>query len=803
MVASAQPSNAAALEFLQKWKPEGPWLLTAINPDPPASGNLGDKVRSRLLTADRPEMVTQWLENWNGKWNLYFHVNSVMDGVSKKAERTDVKSLDWLHVDVDPREGYDIEEEQTRALGLLRKPPGNIPPPTVIVFSGGGYQGFWKLKEPLVINGDLEKAEGAKLFNLALERAFKADNCHNIDRIMRLPGTINVPNKTKLKKGRERALAELLEFNDNDYGWEHFERAEQKKKNELGGSGNGLGIDDIAPAGPQDIEELKSKYPNVPVKAWVIMVLGYDPDDGPKPDSRSENVFYFCCEMVRNDVPDDVIFSILTDPAYDISESMLDKDKPETYALRQLNRAKEDAVDPHLRALNDEYALIEDLDGKCRIVHEVYDPTTDRTRVAVQQRDDFTLFYGNRTVSVEIVTPKGDIAITQKPLGEWWLKHAQRRSYKTLEFAPNKNDPTVYNLWQGYGCASTPGDCEPFLTHVKDNICAGNEEHYTYLVGWMARTVQQPEKNGQVAIVLKGDRGAGKSVFATEFGKLFGRHFIQVADAKRLTGSFNAHLRDSVVVFSDEALYAGDKRHEGVLKTLITEDSLSIEPKGREVKSVANCVHLIIASNEDWAVPAGALERRYLVLGVSSAKLQDSEYFRALKDQLNSGGREALLSYLSNYDLSEYNVRAVPKTEGLQEQVERSLNDFEDWWLARLKDGSQYEDGSAWESKMNFSRMVNDFANYRTKWKKSSNESGRPNHLSRFLKKLYPTITSNKRKEAKFNEQGMRDGTKSVTVYVMPSLEECRAGWDKAYGGSRKWPELEEEGEAELQDIPF
>jgi hypothetical protein len=37
------------------------------------------------------------------------------------------------------------------------------------------------------------------------------DKCHNIDRIMRLPGTINVPNAKKRKMGRVPTLAYLVE----------------------------------------------------------------------------------------------------------------------------------------------------------------------------------------------------------------------------------------------------------------------------------------------------------------------------------------------------------------------------------------------------------------------------------------------------------------------------------------------------------------------------------------------------------------------------------------------------------------
>ncbi|EOB7984982.1 primase-helicase family protein [Pseudomonas aeruginosa] len=193
----------------------------------------------------------------------------------------------------------------------------------------------------------------------------------------------------------------------------------------------------------------------------------------------------------------------------------------------------------------------------------------------------------------------------------------------------------------------------------------------------MARTAQHPDSPGEVAIVLRGQRGTGKSFFAKTFGNLFGRHFMQVSDPKHLVGSFNAHLRDCVVLFGDEAFYAGDKKHEGVLKTIITEETLVVEGKGVDAEICPNFLHVLMASNSDWVVPAGEFERRFFVLDVGSDHRQDREYFRELKKSMDEGGSENLLHFLLTYDLSSYEVRAVPATKALEEQKAYSLAPFE------------------------------------------------------------------------------------------------------------------------------
>jgi hypothetical protein len=205
--AAVHGDNAAAIAFLKLMHGTGPYVLTAIRPDSKAI------VTKTFYLSTVPDLEA-FLETHNGVSNIYFSINPPLRDLTKKAEREDIKEVAYLHVDLDPRAGEDVEAEQVRILDLLSEPtPKGLPPPTCVVFSGGGYQAFWKLETPIPINGDIELAEAAKLYNLKIEQLLGGDHCHNIDRIMRLPGTINIPNAKKLAKGRKPALAKLKWFN--------------------------------------------------------------------------------------------------------------------------------------------------------------------------------------------------------------------------------------------------------------------------------------------------------------------------------------------------------------------------------------------------------------------------------------------------------------------------------------------------------------------------------------------------------------------------------------------------------------
>src|ERR1019366_2959386 len=84
---------------------------------------------------------------------------------------------------------------------LLRGIRGMNKPPTIIVDSGNGFGLFWVLRKPVkVTTANLDQLTG---INIALRDAVPgaADACQNLDRVMRLPYTINYPNATKIKRG--------------------------------------------------------------------------------------------------------------------------------------------------------------------------------------------------------------------------------------------------------------------------------------------------------------------------------------------------------------------------------------------------------------------------------------------------------------------------------------------------------------------------------------------------------------------------------------------------------------------------
>ena len=274
-------------------------------------------------------------------------------------------------------------------------------------------------------------------------------------------------------------------------------------------------------------------------------------------------------------------------------------------------------------------------------------------------------------------------------LGKLWLEHKDRRQYLGgVVFDPsNQTDPTILNLWTGFGVKPAIGSWAKMQDHTLNVICGGNEEHFEYILNWCARMMQYPARQGEVAVVLRSGEGTGKGIFARALIQLLGRHGRHVAQARHVVGHFNQHLKDTVFLFCDEAFQVNDKQQVGALKVLVTEPTLTIEAKFQNAVQEPNFIHLMMASNEDWVVPAGLESRRFFVLEVLGTKVCDRAYFQAIADEMGNGGYEAMLYDLLERDISGFSVTTIPKTAALAEQKKLSFKTEVRWWQDVLMRG--------------------------------------------------------------------------------------------------------------------
>ena len=247
-----------------------------------------------------------------------------------------------------------------------------------------------------------------------------------------------------------------------------------------------------------------------------------------------------------------------------------------------------------LAEMNEKHCIV--FDGAMKIYTKEYDTALERFYYARYSRFDFEMWYSNKKI------PGADQQMT---LSTWWLKQPQRREYRGIVFEPGQEIKEHLNLWQGFSVRPGNGQWDTFEDVVLNSVASGDRAFYDYTMNWLAYLVQRPGETAETALVLRGEKGAGKGSFALAVCALIKAHSIQVSSAQHFTGRFNAHLRDCVLLFVDEAFWAGDHASEGTLKRMITEPTLVFEPKGVDSRIGKNRLSVIISSNSDWVVPAG------------------------------------------------------------------------------------------------------------------------------------------------------------------------------------------------------
>jgi hypothetical protein len=426
-----------------------------------------------------------------------------------------------------------------------------------------------------------------------------------------------------------------------------------------------------------------------------------------------------------------------------------------------------DTLPDWLEKMNETFAVVVK-GGRVLIAHWAVNPLVpEMLTIEYMPESDFLRLHSNQQVPG---------INTHESLGQSWLRHADRRQYSGVLFAPSTELPIDYmNLWTGFGMEPKQGDITPFLDFVHDVIAAGDEKLFEYIIAWLADAIQNPGIKPGTALVLRGGQGVGKSFFGDCIRSLYGCHGMELTDPSHLTGNFNAHLLDKAFVFVDEGAFAGSGALNK-LKNIVTSSRMTFEPKGVDSFEAPNCIRVVIAGNNEKLISAASDERRYAIIDVSDRYQEDQEYFGHLAQWRDGGGLAALLQYLMNHDHTSVNLRTAPKNAALLDTKLQSLDSIDAWWLDRLMAGELLT-GHQWSNFVAKSVLHDSYVN------ETGFDKGRAmeTKFGMRLNKLVPGLETLRQSNGKNREWG----------YQFPSLDDCRTSFDKYLGQKMVWPEAE------------
>lgn len=473
---------------------------------------------------------------------------------------------------------------------------------------------------------------------------------------------------------------------------------------------------------------------------------------------------------------------------------------------RQARRMLEDFGQHHAVAM---------VNGQAVIVYRERDEGMERMTTRFSKPADIKLMHQpERVPSVKIV--KDIQTVEYRPLVETWLNSPTRKTYRQLVFKPAPGliagetvlpDTKMLNLYQGLALTPMPGDCQLILDHIREVWCSGSSAAYDYVLGWLARLFQHPGERGHTVIVLRSGEGTGKNIIIDILVRAFGEHATVAVKTDDLTGRFNDHLGTSVLVFANEAVWGGSKDHEGVIKSLITDEELPIERKFLPKYRVRNCCHLIMASNNDWVAPVGLDDRRFVILDVNEARKGDSAYFQRLSDHIDNGGAEAFIDHLLKLDISAFNPRQLPDL-GMNQATKRdakirSADTITQWWIQCLEAGEILLNGAiqsidgTWDSVSGGSFPAVNIAKGWEDGKVKISKQTLYDAYIQWAKKSNRHIEHSSSLGKKLKElSDIRDVRPSAStdperrrVYVLPKLRDCRAQFENKTRHAWDWGE--------------
>ena len=157
-----------------------------------------------------------------------------------------------------------------------------------------------------------------------------------------------------------------------------------------------------------------------------------------------------------------------------------------------------------------------------------------------------------------------------------------------------------------------------------------DRDHQVLLTDYFAYMVQQPGKKIRWAPLIQGGEGCGKSTLAVIMATVLGRRNVaKINGGDVLEGKYNDWAYGKQLVTLEEVRIIGTNKHAVMdrLKPLITDDTISLNKKYADHRTVPNITNYLLFTNHHDSLAIREDGRRYFVL---SSPLQSPEQIAAI-----------------------------------------------------------------------------------------------------------------------------------------------------------------------------
>lgn len=386
----------------------------------------------------------------------------------------------------------------------------------------------------------------------------------------------------------------------------------------------------------------------------------------------------------------------------------------------------------------------------------------------------------------------------------------------TMDMLVSTNEGLMVNQWRGFSVVpSEQKVSEPEIRMFRDYVIRvlanNNEEHAHWLFAWMADMLRFPHKKPGTALVLVGVEGAGKTFLGEHIlGKIVGpTHYSQTNSVTTLTHNFNTIIDNKIFIQCDEAVHSYQRDIASRLKSIITDESVIIEPKGINSYKKPNHMRFLFTSNEEAAaifISPSPYERRFTVLRVSPEFARNEQYWNDMR-LWTPQALPKIMRWLLDYSYERWLVMRPIETEAKKTIQKTSVEVEVSWILARIAEGFPLGDRShaywfeaymhetlqqtdkdrnirrrdEWPDRIMFSALEDDFRAYT----RSMGKQVYSGSLATTIKKVLPpgTVTPYEQKTVRYVDSRSNQVTNGrIRLHTFPSVDEIMTYLKTRYG---------------------
>lgn len=279
-----------------------------------------------------------------------------------------------------------------------------------------------------------------------------------------------------------------------------------------------------------------------------------------------------------------------------------------------------------------------------------------------------------------------------------WVMDENIRQYQKCDIYPpplNLICPAnVFNLWKPFAVQKFKGDyikneeaLEMFIKHV-DILCNHQKEATDYLIKWIGQMFKYPAEKTILPTMIA-EEGAGRGTLIELMRKMMGEEkvFETATPSRDVWGAFNSLMTSAFFVNLNEMSLKETMGAEGIIKTLITDNAITINSKGISAWKTKSYHRFMTTTNNEDPIKTKKGDRRNFVVYSSNELCRENnpnvvnDYFIPLRKAIMSEtGLRTIYDYLVNLDgLDEFFTLPIPKTEYQSDMKDANRSYYELW----------------------------------------------------------------------------------------------------------------------------